>query len=182
VVLAFTAEASMKRFFGKRRATRSALGGLNTQPFGRLGALVFRLNNSDKLYWASLRAPTRIAGCALSLGPTATRWENVSSERRSASCFDYAGRQRRRHRRWIVEMNGGCADRMTISFSLCAVFAEYSKRTPGNPRLPGADASAIHGRTERSGCTAAEPYPLSRKTQDTGGSAAKPDKQKRTMT
>ena len=58
---------SLKRFFGKRRATRSALGGLKTQPFGRLGALVFQLNNSDKLYWASLRAPTRIAGCALSL-------------------------------------------------------------------------------------------------------------------
>ena len=38
---------------------------------------------------------------------------------------------------------------------------------PKDPRqqhglLPGADASAIHGRTERSGCTAAEPYPLSR--------------------
>src|ERR1017187_5852767 len=38
---------------------------------------------------------------------------------------------------------------------------------PRNSRLqprpqPGADASAIHGRTERSGCTAAEPYPLSR--------------------
>lgn len=72
----------MKRFFGKRRATRSALGELNTQPFGRLGALVFQLNNSDRLYWASLWAPTRIAGCALSLEAlTITRWENVSSEK-----------------------------------------------------------------------------------------------------
>ena len=59
----------MKRFFGKRRATRMVPGGLKTQPFGRLGPLVFQLNNSDKLCWASLRAPTRIAGCALSLRP-----------------------------------------------------------------------------------------------------------------
>src|SRR2546426_4298239 len=56
----------MKRFFGKRRATRKDLGELSTPPFGRLGALVFQLNNSDTLYWANPWVPTRIAGCALS--------------------------------------------------------------------------------------------------------------------
>ena len=121
----------MKRFFGKRRATRSALGGLKTQPFGRLGALVFRLNNSDKLYWASLWAPTRIAGCALSLWPTATRWENVSSERRLQAARITLAPKAADTRKCIVEINGGCADLMTISFSLYTVFAEYSERTPG---------------------------------------------------
>jgi hypothetical protein len=58
----------MKRFLENGARPVTALGGLETQPFGRLGALVFQLNNSDKLYWASLRAPTRIAGCALSYG------------------------------------------------------------------------------------------------------------------
>src|SRR6266404_6339478 len=76
----------MKQFFGKRRATRTSLGESSTQPFGRLGALVFQLNNSDKLYWASLRAATRIAGCALSHRPTITRWKNVSFE--SLLCVD----------------------------------------------------------------------------------------------
>jgi len=56
-------------------------------------------------------------------------------------------------------------ERITMSFSLCAMVAEHSKKQnpqPQNWLRPGADASAIHGRTERSGCTAAEPYPLSR--------------------
>src|ERR1041385_4631335 len=55
----------MKRFFGKRRVTRPALGEIKARPLGRLGALVFQLDNSETLYWASLWAPTRIAGCAL---------------------------------------------------------------------------------------------------------------------
>jgi hypothetical protein len=50
-----------------------------------------------------------------------------------------------------------------ISFSLCTVIAERMPRIPAQAPAPaGMDASAIHGRTERSGCTAAEPYPLSR--------------------
>ena len=48
-------------------------------------------------------------------------------------------------------------------FALDRVCGAYPKNSRQQPQLlPGADASAIHGRTERSGCTAAEPYPLSR--------------------
>src|SRR5882762_6039694 len=71
----------MKRFFGKRRVTRTSPGGPTAQPLGRLGALVFQLNNSDKLYWASLWAPTRIAGCALSHWPDCHPLEKRFSER-----------------------------------------------------------------------------------------------------
>ena len=63
------------------------------------------------------------------------------------------------------EMNSDFVERITMSLSLSAVVAEHSKKQNSQPqnwlRL-GADASAIHGRTERSGCTPAEPYPLSR--------------------
>ena len=111
----------MKRSFGKRRATRTSPGGLTGQPFCRLGALVFQLNNSDKLCWASPWAPTRIAGCALSL------W---------ADCHPLGKRFRRKTHRSLAEPhpknNGGCAATITISFSLGAVFAEHSKRTPGS--------------------------------------------------
>lgn len=145
----------MKRFFGKRRVTRTSPGGLKAQPFCRLGALVFQLNNSDKLYWASLWAPTRIAGCALSLWPNFHPLERRSLRKTHGSLAEHH-----------TKNNGGCAATITISFSLCTVFAEHSKKTPGSGLVvrppPGADASAIHGRTERSGCTAAEPYPLSR--------------------
>ena len=126
----------MKRFFGKRRATRMVPGGLKTQPFGRLGPLVFQLNNSDKLCWASLRAPTRIAGCALSLWPNShplgRRFPRKISKLAAAPRCN----------------NGGFAEIFTISFSLCPM-----------------GCRAIHGRAKRSGCTAAaEPYPLSRAT------------------
>ena len=142
----------MKRFFGKRRATRMVPGGLKTQPFGRLGPLVFQLNNSDKLCWASLRAPTRIAGCALSLRPNShplgRRFPRKISKLAAAPRCN----------------NVGFAEIFTISFSLCPMVAQQSKksRRPLAPS-PGSDSSAIHGRAKRSGCTAAaEPYPLSR--------------------
>ena len=142
----------MKRFFGKRRATRSALGELTVQPFGRLGALVFQLNNSDKLYWASLWAPTRIAGCALSFWP---------------DCHPLGKRFPRKSPPQLAErfLNfGGCAGKSTSSFSLCAVVAKYSREALGTSLscCRERNASALHGRTERSGCTAAEPYPPSR--------------------
>lgn len=111
----------MKRFFGKRRVTRTSPGGPSGQPFCRLGALVFQLNNSDKLYWASLWAPTRIAGCALSL------WPN----------FHPLGKRfpRKAHPS-VAEQHphnhGGCAVTFTISFSLWTVFAEHSQSTPGS--------------------------------------------------
>jgi hypothetical protein len=39
----------MKQIFGKRRVTRTSPGGVKAQPFCRLGALVFQLNNSEKI-------------------------------------------------------------------------------------------------------------------------------------
>ncbi len=64
-------------------------------------------------------------------------------------------------------INSDFVARITMSFSLCPMVAEHSKKQNSQPQnllRPGADASAIHGRTERSGCTPAEPYPLSRAT------------------
>jgi hypothetical protein len=63
------------------------------------------------------------------------------------------------------EMNSDFGESITMSFSLWTMVAEHSKKQNSQPQnclRPGADASAIHGRTERSGCTPAEPYPLSR--------------------
>jgi hypothetical protein len=65
-------------------------------------------------------------------------------------------------------INSDFVERITMSFSLCAMVAEHSRKQNSQPQnllRPGADASAIHGRTERSGCTPAEPYPLSRATR-----------------
>ncbi len=144
----------MKRFFGKRRATRMVPGGLKTQPFGRLGPLVFQLNNSDKLCWASLRAPTRIAGCALSLWPNShplgRRFPRKISKLAAAPRCN----------------NGGFAEIFTISFR----FVPWLRSNPKNPdgRLRHRRDRIhpqSHGRAKRSGCTAAaEPYPLSRAT------------------
>jgi len=107
----------MKRFFGKRRATRMVPGGLKTQPFGRLGPLVFQLNNSDKLCWASLRAPTRIAGCALSLRPNShplgRRFPRKISKLAAAPRCN----------------NGGFAEIFTISFR----FVPWLRSNPKNP-------------------------------------------------
>ena len=62
-------------------------------------------------------------------------------------------------------INSDFVERITMSFSLCAVVAEYSRKQNSQPqnwlRL-GADASAIHGRLGCSGCTPAEPYPPKR--------------------
>ncbi len=126
------AEANMKRLSENGARPANVPGGLNTPPFGRLGALVFQPNNSEPLYWASLWAPTRIAGCALGHRPTDTRWENVSPERRSASSFDLSGPRGRTTPQGRVGNNGGGAVRMTISFSLWAVLAECPSGTPGS--------------------------------------------------
>ncbi len=56
-------------------------------------------------------------------------------------------------------------ERITMSFPLCAMVAEHSKKQNSQPQnwlRPGADASAIHGRLGCSGCTPAEPYPPNR--------------------
>ena len=67
-------------------------GWANALPIGRLGALVFQPDNSDKLYWASLWAATRIAGCALGHGPADTCWENVVSESRRVCLLKTTGK------------------------------------------------------------------------------------------
>jgi len=108
----------------------ATLGRLIALPGFRLGALVFQPNDTEPLYWASLWAPTRIAGCALGDRPTDTRWENVPSERRSASRLTPVGPTtptvplppREPH------------DTSPISFSLCPVVAEHSQKTPGSSR------------------------------------------------
>ena len=155
----------MKRFSENGARPVLALGGVIPQPFGRLGALVFQPNNSELLYWASLRAPTRIAGCALGHRPMDTRWENVPSENRWASSWAPLGPQRRHHPAGALRINGPRDQPPHNQFfaldRACGAFPKDSRQQ--QRLLPGADASAIHGRTERSGCTAAEPYPLSRR-------------------
>jgi hypothetical protein len=122
----------MKRLSENGARPVNVPGGLDTPPFGRLGALVFQPNNSEPLYWASLWAPTRIAGCALGHGPADTRWENVSPESRSASSLAPSGPRGLRTSSESGGNNGGCADRRTISFSLWTVFAEHANGTPGS--------------------------------------------------
>jgi hypothetical protein len=154
----------MKRFSENGARPVSVPGEWNPQPFGRLGALVFQPNNSDTLYWASLWAPTRIAGCALGSWLTGTCWENVDSEKRLACGRGRSGPMDPTPPPRRFENNGGCADSLTISFSLWTVVAKHAQMNSRQKStlLPRPDASAIHGQTERSGCTAAEPYPLSR--------------------
>ena len=68
------------------------------------------------------------------------------------------------------EMNSDFVERRTMSFSLCAMVAEHSKKQNSQPQnwlRPGADASAIHGRLGCSGCTPAEPYPPNRANKHT---------------
>jgi hypothetical protein len=153
----------MKRLSENGARPVLALGGLNTQPFGRLGALVFQPHNSESLYWTGLSAQLRIAGCAWAKSPMTSAGKTFFSERRSTGCFVYAN---------CVVCNiaispswnsVGFAENNRISFSLWTGLADYPSKTPGSGPSPppGADASAIHGQTERSGCTAAEPYPLS---------------------
>ena len=118
----------MKRLSENGARPVATLGGLTTPPCFRLGALVFQLNNTDSLYWASLSAPTRIAGCALGHCPTDTRWENVSPERRSANWFTSSGPTKPKARSVPWEPN----DNRTISSSLWTVFAEPTPKTPGS--------------------------------------------------
>ena len=128
----------MKRFSENGARPVHALGGLNTPPFGRLGALVFQPHNSDTLYWASLRAPTRIVGCALGFGPSDTGWKNVDPENRWTKGWDCSGprgpralRKSERRRR-----------QSTISFSLWTVIAKHLPKTPG--RSPGHSRERMH--------------------------------------
>jgi hypothetical protein len=118
----------MKRLSENGARPVATLGGLKTSPGFRLGALVFQLNNTDSLYWASLSAPTRIAGCALGHCLTDTRWENVSPERRSANWFTSSGPTKPK----ALSVPWEPTDNRTISFSLWTVLAELTRKTPGS--------------------------------------------------
>ena len=153
----------MQRFLENGARPVTALGGFNPPPLGRLGALVFQPHNSDTLYWAGLRAETRIVGCALGLGPGDTGWENLSSQKRCLRSPKDSGPKGRRWPGGSARKMGGYAASIDQFIALdrdCSGHPSNSRRQLWPP--PGADASAIHGRTGRSGCTAAEPYPLGR--------------------
>ena len=153
----------MQRFSENGARPVATLGELKALPGFRLGALVFQPHNSDTLYWASLWAETRIVGCALGLAPGDTGWENVSSERRWSGQWNGFGRRSTSGPDRPGEKVGGCAARVDQFFALGRVCEACPRSSrPQHKPPPGADASAIHGRTERSGCTAAEPYPPSR--------------------
>ena len=129
---------TMKRFSENGARPVPALGGLNTPPFGRLGALVFQPHNSDTLYWASLRAQTRIVGCALGFSPGDTGWENVDPEKRWARWLDGSGPRGRRALRRSERLRRPS----TISFSLWAVLAENTRATPDCS--PGPSRERMH--------------------------------------
>jgi hypothetical protein len=153
----------MQRFSENGARPVHPLGGLNTPPLYRLGALVFQPHNSDTLYWAGLWAETRIVGCALGFAPGDTGWKNGSSERRWVGSWEGFGRRSTSGPGGPGQKVSGCAARLDQFFALgrvCGADPRNSRRQ--RKPQPGADASAIHGQTERSGCTAAEPYPLSR--------------------
>jgi len=118
----------MKRLSENGARPVATLGGLKALPCFRLGALVFQPNYTEPLYWASLWAPTRIAGCALGHRPIDTRWENVSPERRSASGFTPYDPTRLKAPPVPCEPT----DSSTISFSLWTVVAEHTRKTPGS--------------------------------------------------
>ena len=118
----------MKRFSENGARPVHTLGGLNTPPLGRLGALVFQPHNSDTLYWASLRAPTRIVGCATGFRPLDTGWENVYPEKRLVRWWDDTGSTGRKAWRRSQRLRR----QSTISFSLWAVVAEPASKTPGS--------------------------------------------------
>lgn len=106
----------------------TTLGRLKALPGLRLGALVFQPHKTEPLYWASLWAPTRIAGCAWGDCPTDTRWENVSPERRAARGLTLPPPTRPK----VLSLPWELIDRPTISFSLWTVVAEHTPKTPGS--------------------------------------------------
>ena len=159
----------MKRFSENGARPVRALGGLNTPPFGRLGALVFQPHNSEPLYWASLSGSdpdSRMCVGPLPHGhPLGKRFPRKALRQAGLIALAQGGRRappgrlakwrlrRRKHDQFFALGRG------------CGAHPRNSRQQ--RRLLPGADASAIHGRTERSGCTAAEPYPLSRSAQTT---------------
>jgi hypothetical protein len=128
----------MKRFSENGARPVHVLGGLNTPPLGRLGALVFQPHNSDTLYWASLQAQTRIVGCALGFSPGDTGWKNVCPEKRLIRGLDGSGPTRPQALRRSQRLRRPS----TISFSLWAVVAQHIRETPG--RSSGRSRERMH--------------------------------------
>jgi hypothetical protein len=65
-------------------------------------------------------------------------------------------------------MNSDCVEKLTMSFSLCAVVAEHpEKQNPAQQAGPGDAFLQSTGRLGCSGCTPAEPYPPNRANKHT---------------
>jgi hypothetical protein len=124
----------MKRISENGARPVSALGGLNTPPFGRLGALVFQPYNSESLWWASRAAQTRIAGCAWAKNLLTSTGKTFPSERRSPSRSGRSNPGIVPLAAQPAEISGGFAARNWISFSLWAVIAGHHRKTPGSRR------------------------------------------------
>ena len=120
----------MQRFSENGARPVLTLGGLNTPPVYRLGALVFQPHNSDTLYWAGPRAETRIVGCALGFAPGDTGWKNVSSERRWVSQWNVSDRRSPSGSGGTGEKVSGCAVMVDQFFALSRVCGAYPE-TPG---------------------------------------------------
>jgi len=153
----------MKRLSENGARPVLALGGLNPPPFGRLGALVFPPHNSESLYWAGFSAQTRIAGCAWATSPRTSAGKTLLPK--GAPQTGLTARPQEAARPAPAPQKIGSASptdrRSVFRFEPSLQTIQNHSRQQTKP-LPGVDASAILGRTERSGCTAAEPYPLSR--------------------
>ena len=133
---------NMKRISENGARPVLALGGLNTPPFGRLGALVFQPYNSESLGWASREAPTRIAGCAWAKNPLTSTGKTFPSERRSPRRPGHSNPGIAPLAAPPAEISGGFAARKRISFSLWAVVAQCIRETPG--RSPGHSRERMH--------------------------------------
>jgi hypothetical protein len=124
-----------------------ALGGLKTQPFGRLGALVFQPHNSESLYWASPRASTRIAGCAWASRSGHPLEKRFVPKRASVVAASSSSR-------WLPGLpqkrtSSRLRRKQRISFSLCTVIAERMPRDPGRGPCPCPDGCLGNPRTDR---------------------------------
>jgi len=132
----------MKRFSENGARPASVPGGGNPPPIGRLGALVFQPNNSDTLWWASLRAQTRIAGCALGSRPRVTRWENVSSEERFVGEWPPSAPTDLPTPPGRLEPSGGTADKGRSVFRFVPCLRSIPQKTSG--RSPGSCRKRMH--------------------------------------
>jgi hypothetical protein len=126
------------------------LGGHTAPPLRRLGALVFQPHHTEPLYWASLRAPTRIAGCAWGHRPQDTRWKNVPSELRCTSSPNSLNPKEHHPGPGSGNHPSHRTHPPTISFSLWTVVAEHTSKTPGRSLGSGREWMHPHSTDELS--------------------------------